>query len=381
MTKDEIMQLDAEQIEQRSVELGAEIEAAENNEVMDAIQEELEAIEERKAEIKAEVEQRKLDLAAVIKGQGEVVEEIKEERNNNTMEIRNTPEYINAYAEFIKTGDDRECRTLLTENVSGSVPVPELVYDIVKTGWDTEGIMAYVRKEFMRGNLKVPFEVSAQDAVVHTEGGDAVTEEQLVEGIVNLVPVSLKKLVKISDEAYDMTGENFIRYIYDEIGHKIYKKAADTVIAKIQACGTVSTTTCPGVPKFQAATAALGDIAQAMAKLSDDAANPVVMMNKATWGTYKALQAAGNYGYDPFEGLPVLYNNTIKAYSAATTGETYAIVGDLGEGVIANYPRGEEITFKFDEMTSKAADLIEILGRQYVGIGVVAPNAFCKIVK
>ena len=381
MTKDEIMQLDAEQIEERSLELEKEIDAAENNETMDAIQEELNAIEERKAEIKAEVEQRKLDLAAVIKGQGEVIEEVKEERNDNTMEIRNTPEYINAYAEYIKSGDDRECRTLLTENVSGSVPVPELVYDIVKTGWDNEGIMGYVRKEFMRGNLKVPFEVSAQDAAVHTEGAAAVSEEQLVEGIVNLVPVSLKKLVKISDEAYDMTGENFIRYIYDEIGHKIYKKAADTVIAKIQACGTVSTTTCPGVPKFQAASAALGDIAQAMAKLSDDAANPVVMMNKATWGTYKALQAAGNYGYDPFEGLPVLYNNTIKAYTAATTGETYAIVGDLGEGVIANYPRGEEITFKFDEMTSKAADLIEILGRQYVGIGVVAPNAFCKITK
>ena len=381
MTKEEIMQLDAEQIEERAHELGAEIEAAENNEVMDAIQAELDAIEERKAEIKAEVEQRKLDLAAVVKGAGEVIEEVKEERNNNTMEIRNTPEYINAYAEFIKTGDDKECRTLLTENVSGSVPVPELVYDIVKTGWDNEGIMGYVRKEFVRGNLKVPFEVSAQDAVVHTEGGDAVTEEQLIDGIVNLVPFSLKKLVKISDEAYDMTGENFIRYIYDEIGHKIYKKAADTVIAKIQACGTVSTTTCPGVPKFQAATAALGDIAQAMARLSDDAANPVVMMNKATWGTYKALQAGGNYGYDPFEGLPVLYNNTIKAYSAATTGETYAIVGDLGEGVIANYPRGEEITFKFDDMTSKAADLIEILGRQYVGIGVVSPNAFCKITK
>ena len=381
MTKEEIMQLDAEQIEERAHELGAEIEAAENNEVMDAIQAELDAIEERKAEIKAEVEQRKLDLAAVVKGAGEVIEEVKEERNNNTMEIRNTPEYINAYAEFIKTGDDKECRTLLTENVSGSVPVPELVYDIVKTGWDNEGIMGYVRKEFVRGNLKVPFEVSAQDAVVHTEGQAAINEEQLIDGIVNLVPVSLKKLVKISDEAYDMTGENFIRYIYDEIGHKIYKKAADTVIAKIQACGTVSTTTCPGVPKFQAATAALGDIAQAMARLSDEAANPVVMMNKATWGTYKALQAGGNYGYDPFEGLPVLYNNTIKSYSAATTGETYAIVGDLGEGVIANYPRGEEITFKFDDMTSKAADLIEILGRQYVGIGVVSPNAFCKITK
>ena len=52
------------------------------------------------------------------------------------MEIRNSKEYINAYAEYIKTGDDRECRALLTENVgTGTVPVPEIVYDIVKTAW------------------------------------------------------------------------------------------------------------------------------------------------------------------------------------------------------------------------------------------------------
>ena len=73
-----------------------------------------------------------------------------------------------------------------------------------------------------------------------------------------------------------------------------------------------------------------------MSKLSDDAANPVIMMNKATWGTFKALQAANSYGYDPFEGLPVVFNNTITSYAAATTGVAYAIVGDLGGGVIAN---------------------------------------------
>ena len=44
MTKEEIMVLDMEQIEARSAELASEVEAAETNEAMDAIQTELEAI-------------------------------------------------------------------------------------------------------------------------------------------------------------------------------------------------------------------------------------------------------------------------------------------------------------------------------------------------
>ena len=118
-----------------------------------------------------------------------------------------------------------------------------------------------------------------------------------------------------------------------------------------------------------------------MALLSDEAANPVVIMNKQTWGTYKAAQYANSFNVDPFEGLPVVYNNTIKAYSAATTGETFAIVGDLGHGAIANFPNGEGIDFKFDELSRKKEDLVEVLGREYVGLGVVAPKAFVKIVK
>ena len=383
MTRDEIMTLDMEQIEVRKAELAAEIEIPETtNEALDAIEEEMNALEERKAQLNLEIEQRKIDMAAVIKGQGDVVEEIKEEREITTMEVRNTPEYVNAYAEYIKSGKDTECRALLTENVSGTVPVPEFVYDIVKTAWEREGIMALVRKSYLRGNLKVGFEISGDGAVIHTEAANsAVDEENLVLGTVNLVPASIKKWISISDEVYDLRGEAFLRYIYDELTYRIAKKAADELIAKIEACGTVSTTTCPGVPKLTASSAALGTIAGAMALLSDEAANPAVMMNKATWGTFKALQAAGNYGYDPFEGLPVLFNNTITAYSAATTGVTYAIVGDLGHGALANFPNGEGIDFKFDDMTEMTKDLIRVLGRQYVGLGVVAPDAFVKITK
>lgn len=382
MTREEIMALDIEQIQTRSAELTSEIEIAETNEAMDAIQNELDAIEERKAQIKLEVEQRKADMAAVIQGQGNVIEKVKDERKVTTMEVRNTPEYINAYAEYIKSGNDMECRTLLTENVSGgTVAVPDFVYDIVKTAWEKEGIMSLVRKSYLKGNLKVQFEISGTDAVIHTEGAAAVSEETLVLGIVTLVPQSIKKWISISDEVYDLRGEAFLRYIYDELAYRIAKKAADQVIAKIEACGTVSTTTCPGVPKLAVATPALGTVAAAMALLSDEAANPVIMMNKATWGKFKEVEYAGSFPVDPFEGLPVVFNNTIKAFSAATTGESYAIVGDLGHGALANFPNGEGIDFKFDELSRKKEDLIEVLGREYVGIGIVAPSAFVKITK
>ena len=329
------------------------------------------------AEKEAEAEQRKADMEAVIENRGK---EIIEEKKDMT-ETRDSKEYIDAYAEYIKTGDATECRALLSENASGTVAVPTLVYDIVKTAWDKEGIMSLVKKSYLKGNLKIGFEISGSDATVHTEGGTAVSEETLTLGIVNLTAKSIKKWVSLSDEIEDLRGEQFLRYIYDEIAYRIAKKAADEMIASIEACTAAATTGCPAVPTVTEATVGVGTVAKAMAKLSDEAANPVVIMNKATWGAFKAAQYAGSFDVDPFEGLPVVFNNSMTAYSAATTGVTYAIVGDLGQGALANFPAGGDIEFKYDDLSLATSDLVKIIGRQFVGLGVVANNAFCKITK
>lgn len=381
MTRDEILTLDIDGIEERKAAINIEIDEAENMETLDALKDEMDALEERKAVIVAEIEKRKTDMKTVADGAGKPIEVRKDNEVMPNIEVRNTPEYINAYAEYIKTGKDMECRALLTENVSGSVPVPEFVYEIVKTAWEREEVMALVNKTNFRGNLKIGFEISGGEATVHTEGGEAVAEEALILGIVELVPASIKKWIAISDEVYDLRGEPFLRYIYDELTYRIAKKCADTLIAKIIACGTVSTTTCPSVPVYAVASVALGNVATAMGYLSDEAANPVIIMNRQTEAAYKALRASAGYAYDPFEGLRVIHNNTLTASAAATTGDTIAIVGDLGHGAIANFPDGEGIDFKFDEMSRKKEDLIEVLGRRYVGLGVVAPDAFVKITK
>lgn len=346
----------------------------------DAIKAEEQELEAREAAILHANEERAAKIADVLAHGTQTRANIDKEVSD--MEIRNTKQYIDAYAEYIKHNDDKECRALLTENVNGTVPVPELVYDVVKTAWEREGIMALVNKTYVQGNLKVGFEISATAATNHTESANsAVTEETLVLGVVNLVPTSIKKWISISDEVNDMRGEAFLRYIYDELTYQIARKSADNLITKIVACGTQSTTTCVGVPVISASAASVGLIAEAMSALSAEAANPVVVLNRASWGAFKAASYAAHYGIDPFEGLRVVFSDSIKSIAAATTGETFAIVGDFGHGALANFPAGDEIEIKFDDRTLMEKDLIRILGREYVAVEPVAPNAFVKITK
>lgn len=370
-----------DQIEVRMAEIETELDAEGAN--VEELSKEVDGLVERKEAIIKEADEKRALKEKVASANVTPIAKVQEERKvNETIEVRNTPAYVEAFANYIKTGKDAECRALLTENVSGgTVPVPEFVYDIVKTAWEREGIMRLVRKSYLKGNLKVGFEISGTDAIVHTEGGAAIDPETLVLGVVEMIPQSIKKVVQLSDEIYDLRGEAFLRYIYDELTYKIAKKAADQLIAAIIACGTQSTTTCVGVPAITSTQVTVGLVAQALGNLSDEAPNPVIMMNKATWSAFKSAQYDANYAVDPFEGLPVVFNNTIRAFSAASTGDTFMIVGDLGEGALANFPNGEEITFKFDELSLKKQDLIEVFGRQYVAVAPIAPNAFVKVKK
>lgn len=376
----EIKEMTTESLLERRNAIVGELDTPEAD--IDALAIEADAIKAELEERKA-IEAKKADIrAAVTNGDGvTVVETLVEERKPvmTDIEIRNTPEYINAYAAYIKTGDDAECRALLTENgPSGTVAVPTLVYDIVKTAWEREGIISRVRKSYLKGNLKVGFEISSSDAVAHTEGA-TVSEETLVLGVVNLVPQAIKKWISLSDEAYDMRGEAFLRYIYDELTYRIAKKAADTLVAAIIAAPVTSTTTAPGQPAITATQATMGLVASAIANLSDEATNPCIMMNKLTWAAFKTVQYANGYGADPFEGLPVVFNDSITALSAATTGVTWMIVGDLDHGALANFPAGNDISMKYDELTLADQDLVRVIGRQYVALGVVAPKAFVRV--
>ena len=373
-------EMSVEEIQTRKAEIGTLIDTEGAD--LGALEEEIRAInaelEARKAEEAKKVEIRK----AVAEGEGETIEKSPQEERTimTNEEIRNSQEYIEAYAEYIKKGDDKELRALITENtVSGTVPVPELVYDIVKNAWEKDGIMSRVRKSFIKGNLKVGFEISADGAVIHTEA-QSVAEESLVLGVVNLVPSTIKKWISISDEVMDLRGADFLRFVYDELAYRIAKKAADELVSKIVAATTSSAATVVGLPKVTQTQIAVGNVAAAIGMLSDQASDPVIIMNKLTWSAFKAAQYANSFSVDPFEGCPVLFNDSLPAFSAATTGDCYAIVGDLAEGALMNFPNGQDIKMKYDEYTKADYDLVRIIGRLPVAIGIVGPKAFVRIV-
>ena len=377
----DIKEMTIEELMERRSAIASDIDAPEAD--LDALEAEARSINEEIENRKAEETKRNEIRTAVANGDGEIKEKFEEKREKpmTLEEIRSSKEYVNAFANYIKTGDDSECRAaLLTANVSGQLPVPTIIEGRIRTAWNRLGIMDLVRKTYVRGNLKIGFELSADGAVVHTEGSSAPSDETLTFGVVNLVPASIKKWIKISDEAMDMGGEEFLFYIYDELTYQIAKKAQEELLAKITACTASATASTAGVGVV-AGTPSVGLVAQAMGKLSDEAANPVIVMNKGSWSQFKAAQYAAGYAIDPFEGLPVYFDNTLPAYtSGGTTGSTWMIVGDFGVGAHANFPNGDEITIKFDDLSLAESDLVKIVGREYVGLGVVANMAFTKVV-
>lgn len=378
----ELEKMSIEELETRKAQIAVDCEAEGAD--LDALTEEVRGINQE-LENRRSVEAQKAEIRAkVAEGAGVVVERLNEEKGKPEMtieEVRASKEYVDAFANYIKTGDDKECRTLLTTNASGVVPVPVLVDSIVRTAWEKNDILNRVRKTNFRGNLKVAFEASASGAVAHTEGTSASSEESLSIGIVTMTPKNIKKWIRLSDEAVAMGGEEFLRYIYDELTYQILKKLSEDIVAKIVALSTSNSTTAVGA---KTVTAAPGQttIAEAYANLSDEASNPVIIMNKATYADFIAAAAAGNFAWDPFMGLPVLFSSALPTYSAATAGSgKYAIVGDLGVGYQVNYPEGEGVVIKYDDLSLAEADLVKIVGRQYAAHDAVAPFAFCRIIK
>lgn len=374
----DLTQKTVEELEARQAEIAGENRDEMTTEDIEARAGELEAIqaelEARKAAALKAEEERK----AVEAGAGETKEEIKqEEKRMDNLEMRNTPEYINAFANYIKTGNDRECRTLLTETVSGTVPVPSLVEGIVKTAWENNDLLSRITKTNFRGNLKVPFERSADGAYVHTEGTTGLTEENLQIGIVTLTPANIKKWIRISDEVVAMGGEEFVRYIYEEITYRILNKLVAELVNKVVIADASNGATAIGVPVVKAAPGVM-TIANAATNLSEDARNLCVVMNRLTEQAFNTAYAGASFAIDPFAGMPRIYTSALGAYSTLSENGVYAIVGDLS-ALQANYPEGEGIVIKWDDLSEAEDDLVKIVGRQYVGYGITAPGKLVKL--
>lgn len=369
MTREEIMMLDFDGIETRASELQREIAEADATR-LEEINGELDAIEERRAALNVEVEEKRKAAEAVAAGAGKEIETRKDDHTMTEMEIRNSREYVEAFAKYVKTGNDKECRTLFSDNTqNGTVPVPSFVAEIVAKRLEDSEILRRVRRMEAAGNVKVGFEISAPAASQLSEGHEAITEEALTLGIVNLVPKTYKKFVQISDEALDsMSGEAYLSYIYDEVSRGIIKAEENAVVAAILAAPQTATASAPAVAKTGSAAGSIDDFVQARALLSSAASDLVIICTPAQYAAYRSLQMSATYAVDPFDGLEVLFSDAATA----------PIIGDLS-GVMMNLPKGSAIEFKYDDSTLMTSDIVRILGRQPAAIGVVGNLFFAKV--
>lgn len=368
MTREEIMELDLDALETRANAIALATDSA-DMETLETLNAELDAIEERKADIAREIETRKKDIAEVIKGNGKEVEVEERTTKMTDIEIRKSPEYLDAWVEYQKGRASEEQRALLTENATnGTIAVPVYVEDTIHTAWESNELVRRVRRTSFPGILKVGVEMEAGPARVHTEGAAAISEEELEIAYVELIPHMVKKMVRFSDEVLDMRGQAFVDYIFDEIEYQIVKLIGTVLIqaAVADSTGIVAEQTAAGAALTTA------DIINAEGLLGGEATNPVVITTRANAAALKAAALSAGYAYDPFDGMEVLYCDTIAL------GTSFALVADLS-GFQINTPNGDQVQFKFDDMTEAAADIVRVIGRLYVGFGIVAMGKIVRI--
>ena len=372
-----------EELETRQAEIaGMETDGAQTEELearageLEAIRDELET---RKAKAAEEAEARK----AVEDGAGKTNEEFKqEEKRMEVSEIRNTPEYLDAFANYIRTGSAEECRTvLLSKNApaSGQLPVPDMLEGIIKTAWEKNEFLNQIKKTYFRGNLRVPFELSATGAWKHIEGTTGLTEEEITIGIVTLTPANIKKLVRVTDECVAMGGEEFINYIYSEVAYRILGELVSEIIDYIDDLGTSNGATAIGIPKVKVAPGVM-TLENAATNLSEEATDLCVVLNRLTEQAFNTAYAQANFAINPWAGMKRIYTSALPAYSTANENDMYALVGDL-KAIQANYPEGESLIIKWDDLSEAEDDVVKVVGRQYVGFGVTAPGRLVKLTK
>ncbi|HAB93179.1 MAG TPA: phage major capsid protein [Lachnospiraceae bacterium] len=350
----EIKDMQMADIEARSAELETEMNA--ENADIEKIAAEATALEERKAQIVAEAEERKAVLEEVEK----TAVEIPQERKEN-MEKENRTEMIEALAEYIKGRATSEQRAmLLTTNASGTVKVSDIVDDYIWTDWNQSNILSRIRKVYVKGNYSVGYEAAATGAVKHTEGAAAPTEETLTLAYVDFIAEYYKKWIRVSDTVLALKGQAFMDYLLKEFGHQLAVALENAVVAEIAGSDLAAKVTNP-IDN----TAAMAGFAA----LSDEATNPVVIISKANYAAIMNARATtGAKIEDPFNGMEVLFNNTV----------TGMLVGDL-DGVVANFPEGEDFKFIVDETSLAEQDLVKIVGKVLASIHLVRPNGFAVV--
>lgn len=306
-----------------------------------------------------------------------------------------TVEYRDLWIKTIK-GEMSPAELRAVTSSADGVPVPTIMQQYVETAWERYGhVSALVTKSYYKGLLAVPYEESATDAAYHTEGGAAATEETLTLDETLLQPVMIKKWISVTDEVKALTGDEFLRYIADEIVYKVVKFLDDQIVAGAGSSskGVIGITS---AALTESMTAALdfNVINVALGSLGDRVENPVAIMNKKTFYAnfmglkdtsgqpiFRVLTDNEGRTRNYVNGIPVVFSSALDDYGTATAStDPYLIVGDLSAYRL-NLPEGEDVIMLHDPYTLATQDMERIIGRLFAAGNVVRPNSLIKVIK
>ncbi len=349
----------------------------------------------RSIKAKFEEQESRMDL---IKN---VTTEVVEARNEATKKnVLDTPEYRQAYVDMIRHNDMKGVQQLLRDDPvygmatsNDNVPVPTIWQSYVETAWYNYGKFSrMVTKSYVQGYLSIPLEASATGAVVHTEGADAPTEEEIVLGLIEIKPAMIKKWISLTDEIMAMTADEFLRYIADELVYRVVLKLDEGIIngaldtngkGIVGIAGNTNTLTYESALSFNVVNEAIADL------VTFD--NLTVAMNPKTFfDNFMGLTdlqgrpifniAHDNTGKPQYyiNGLRVEFTQALPAYENAQGSAVWCIVGDF-RGYRLNLPEGDMVRTLVDPYTLATNDKVRMIGRLYAGGNVAKLKHFVQI--
>lgn len=356
------------------------------------LNEEVDQLEAKIKELRASADQKKELRNKIATGEKETraISRIENTDNSENVITRNSVEYQRAFIKAIKTGNYEECRTLLSVNATnGTIAVPEVLENEIKNAWEQHDLISKCDVTNQIGDVKVSFEYASSDAAAHTEGGQAANEGTISIGIVTISAVNIMKWITVSVEAIENTTINTLAEIYKSLANKIVEGVEAKIVSTIDACPTDASTATSCLVKAQTVTTiSESTISDIVSFLSGQAKNVTLLMNRRTRAAFMAVKKAAKYNVDVFDGLDdkIVFTDELDAFQdivAAGEGgtpKTYLIAGDFGF-MRVNKPHGDDMKVVLDEITMANQGIDKVIGRQFVGCGVVAPKAFAKLNK
>lgn len=330
----EIKEMKIEDIEARKLEIANEMN--EENADLDALTNEVDELNARSQEIKDEVEKRNALIEAVSKGEGEIVEERKEETKMENNFNVDSMEYRNAWLNNIQHPECRQNETYATTDSYTAIPtlVADKFFEKLKAVAPMIDEITLLRAS---GSIKFVTEGTNNPAVAHTENS-AISASADTIVTVELGVVEYAKIVRISKSVKSMSIDAFENWLLELLARDI-ARAIDNHIINHANNGIVNGTYSTGTNQvLQTGDYTYADICSLIAMLPAgyDATAKFLTSKKVLWEDVKGM--VDDNGRPIFDaqaktlcGYPVIVDDYVPATNKGIYLASWedAVVGNL----------------------------------------------------